>query len=149
MSHREFLIPNASAEPPEFTIAGQRFRALPEPPGGALSDFFWIFGESAEVKAAGIVRFITACLPDRGIEERRKGGTVLLGGAEEFDEVIHGKDTIVPLRTLQDVALWLVEEYSGRPQTPSSGSGSGSGETPATPGDGSPSLADQQTASAS
>lgn len=136
--HREFIVAPSDRVPPEFTLAGQRFRALPEPPGGALSDFFWVFGASADVKAAGVVRFISACLPDKGVEETAAGGLTLLGGAEEFDEVIHGKDVIVSLSTLQDIALWLVEEYSGRPQTPSSGSGSGSGETPATPGDGSP-----------
>lgn len=119
MSHRDFPIIPTLADPPTFSVAGVEFKALGEPPGGALADFFYTFNSAIEVKAAGLVRFIQGCLPDEA--------------AEEFEIVIHDKETIVPLRLLSDIAKWLVEEYASRPTTPSSGLVAGSTPTSDTP----------------
>lgn len=145
MSRRDFEIVPSRLDPPVFSVAEQEFRALPEPPGGVLADYFWTFGSDIEVKAAGLVRFIGGCLPDESTKDEATG--VLYGGAREFDDLIHSKDTIVPLRLLHDIVGWLMEEYTSRPTTPSSGSGSGSAGTSATPGDGAPSAESPSTAS--
>lgn len=119
MSHRDFPIEPTLADPPTFSVAGRSFKALPEPPGGALADFFYTFTSTIEVKAAGLVRFIEGCLPD--------------DAAEEFELAIHDKDTIVTLKQLSEIAKWLVEEYHNRPTTPSSGLVAGSAPTSGTP----------------
>lgn len=135
MPHRDFPIMPTRDDPPTFSVAGREFKALPEPPGGALSDFFWIFSERIEVKAAGLVRFIEACMPDEQ--------------AEAFRLAIHDKDTIVPLSQLADIAQWLVEVYNDRPTTPSSGLVAGSAPTPGTPEGGPDSPASDSTDSGS
>lgn len=122
-------------DPPTFNVAGQEFKALPEPPGGALADFFWIYSSEVHVKAAGLVRFIEACMSDEQ--------------AEAFRIAIHDKDTIVPLSQLADIAQWLVEVYNDRPTTPSSGLVAGSTPTPGTPEGGADSPASTSADSAS
>ncbi len=124
MAHKDFDLTPSEADPPTFTVAGREFKCVPEPPGGALADLFWTFqGTETVLRAAGLVRFISACLPD--------------AEAESFELVIHDKDTIIPIAVLHDIATWLIEEYTGRPTTPSSGSATGSGITAATSEDGS------------
>lgn len=135
MSHRDFPIVPTTQDPPTFTIAERSFTALAEPPGGALSDYFWLFTERIEVKAAGLVRFIEACLPDED--------------AAEFQAAIHDKRHVVPLSTLSEIAQWLVEEYTSRPTTPSSGSVGGSVPTPGSPEGGADSPESTSEASAS
>ena len=130
MSRRDFPIVPSQVDPPVFVLADHEFRALPEPPGGVLADWFWTFGADIEVKAAGLVRFIAGCLPDEDTKDEATG--VLYSGARTFEEVIHSKDTIIRLPVLHEIVEWLMEEYAGRPTTPSSGSGSGSAGTSAT-----------------
>ena len=119
MSHRDFPIVPTQFDPPTFSVAGHEFKALPEPPGGALADLLWTFQADTATKAAGLIRFIEGVLSDEA--------------AEQFRLVIHSKDTIVPVQVLAEIAGWLVEEYTDRPTTPSSGLVAGSGSTPATP----------------
>lgn len=119
MSHRDFPITPAQYEPLTFTVAGHEFKTLSDPPGGALADLFWAYQGDMSAQAAGIVRFIEGCMSDEV--------------ADEFRLVVHDKDTIVPLAVLIDVCSWLVEEYTTRPTTPSSGLGIGSSPTPVSP----------------
>lgn len=135
MPYREFPVAPTELDPPIFKIGGKAFTALAEPPGGALADYFWLFTERIEVKAAGLVRFIEACLPEETVED--------------FQAVIHDKATIVPLQTLSGIAQWLVEVYADRPTTPSSGSPDGSAPTSDTPEGGADSPESTSEASAS
>lgn len=135
MTHRAFDVIPTTIDPPTFTLAGRHFTALAEPPGGAMADYFWLFTERIEVKAAGLVRFIKGCLPD--------------DSAEDFEATIHDKQTIVPMRLLSEIAQWLVEEYAARPTTPSSGSADGSAATSATSADGLDSAVSTSAASGS
>ncbi len=136
MAHKDFELSPTEADPPSFTVAGRTFKCVAEPPGGALADLFWTFqGNDITLRAAGLVRFISGCLPD--------------AEAEAFDLTIHDKDTIVPLGLLSDLSTWLIEEYTGRPTTPSSGSATGLKPVAATSEDGSDSTAEPSADSAS
>lgn len=137
MSHRDFPITPTQYDRPTFSLADEEFIALPDPPGGALADLFWAYQGDVTAQAAGVVRFIEGCLPD--------------DEADRFLKVIHDKETIVPLAVLSDIHGWLMEQYTDRPTTPSSGSGNGSTPMPATPGDGagSPELTSADQASSS
>lgn len=133
MAHRSFDLAPTRADPPTFSVAGREFKCLPEPPSGVLTDLVVATSGSVGQQAAGFVSFLTGCMPD--VE------------AEQFLLVIHDKDTIVPLATLADIAGWLIEEYTGRPTTPSSSSSPGSTQPAATSEDGSPSTTSTPTRS--
>lgn len=120
MPHRDFTLdPVAEEDPPTFTIEGREFKCLPSPPGGTLADLFWAFqARDIPRRSAGLVQFLLGCLPD--------------SEADAFELLIHDKTTRIPLTKLAEIANWLVETYTLRPTTPSSGSENGSLPTPAT-----------------
>lgn len=118
MAHREFTLTPTQADPPTFSVAGREFKALPEPPAGVLTDFVATADGSVAAQLSGLVGFIAGCLPE--------------ADADAFVLLIHDKDTIVPLKTLSDIAQWLSEAYTGRPTTPLSSSQPGSTPTGAT-----------------
>lgn len=123
MPHKDFIITPTTADPPTFSVADREFKALADPPGGALGDLMYAFShKEITVRTAGLIRFIEDCLPDETVEA--------------FRLLIHDKDSIVPVHVLADIANWLVETYTGRPTMPSPGSPAGSTSTPATSGDG-------------
>ncbi len=134
MAHKDFELSPTEADPPSFTVAGREFKCVAEPPGGAMADLFWTFqGNDTPLRAAGLVRFITACMSD--------------ADADVFDAVIRDKDTIVSWGTLGEIANWLIEEYTGRPTTPSSGSATGLTPVAVTSEDGSDSATEPPSAS--
>lgn len=132
MGHREFAIEPSKADPPTFSVAGRSFKCLAEPPAGVLTDILTAIGGDVPVQAQGIVNFVTGCLTD--------------ADAEAFELLIHDKDTVVPLVTLGAVVEFLIEEYNGRPTTPSSVSAGGSTPTPDTSEDGADSAESNSTA---
>lgn len=127
MAHRDFTLTPTEKDPPTFSVAGREFKCLVQPPAGVLTDLVATADKSDAAKVSGLVEFIGGCLAE--------------ADAEQFELVIHDKDTIVPIDTLNDIAQWLIEEYTGRPTTPSSTSQPGSTPTAATSGDGAPSPA--------
>lgn len=116
MAHKDFT--DTDEEPievpaaPTFALNGHEFKCLPVIPGGALSDIFWVMqSKDITARAAGICRFISQVMPDEA--------------ADEFDLLIHDKTTIVRMSKLLEISIWLIEEYTSRPSTPSAGTPTG------------------------
>lgn len=116
MAHKEFLVPQSTVEPPSFTVLGQTFICLPEPPAGALTDLIGSAEGSTVAQATAAVSFLAAVLPD--------------ADAARFEALIHAKDTVVPIEVLSEILQWVTEQYTGRPTMPSSTLQAGPQPTP-------------------
>lgn len=91
------------------------FRCLPEISVAAVQEISSATDSGAGTKV--LVPFLERCLVADDIER--------------FREVVHGSTVFITMNVLSDIALWLVEEYAGRPTSASSGSLDGS--MPTTP----------------
>ncbi len=123
MAHKDFLVPASTLGPPTFSIAGQDFTCLAEPPAGVLTDLIAAAEGTVSAQASSTTGFIEGVLPD--------------ADAARFNALIHAKDTVIPIELLSEILGWLVEQYTSRPTTPSSPSLPGPPPTPATSEDGS------------
>lgn len=118
MAHKDFSLAVSQHEAPTFSVAGREFKCLAEPPAGVLTDLIISADGSVSAAMSGIIGFLEGCLSD--------------ADAEAFRLLIHDKDTIIPLETLNEITEWLVEEYTSRPTTPPLRSQSGRSATPDT-----------------
>lgn len=122
---RIFELPEPSTLPgPEFAIGEDKFQCRSTLAAGTITNLFYATQSSdVSLRATGLIRVIEAALDD---ESR-----------DRFDTLIFSPDVNIPLGLLSEIATWLVEEYSGRPSRPSSGSQVGLKPTTATSEDGS------------
>lgn len=123
MAHKTFLIPESTIVPPSFTVAGESFICLQEPPAGVLYDVITAANGDVATQANSTIGFLSGVMTDED--------------AERFKRVIHSKDTIVTTDVLAEILQWVIEQYTERPTTPSSSSPAGPQPTPAGSEDGS------------
>lgn len=110
---------------PEFGLGpDHKFICKPTMPAGAMVNLFYAAQAADKTqRAAGVIGVIRTVLTD--------------DDQDVFNDLVYGDKVHVPLETLMEVAQWLVEEYTARPSTPSSGSRGGRTRTPASSGGGS------------
>lgn len=104
--HRSFKTPAARKEPVTFDIEGaagvETFTCLPTVPGAAIEPFTQaLLGEEGKVKAEAILGVITGCMEE-------SEATRLMAFVED-------PANIVQAQLLLEVAMFLIEEYAGRP----------------------------------
>lgn len=127
--HRDFSVASETRkkQPVTFTLEGQEFECVEEAPAAALTDFLGdVAGDHVGRSAAALVSFITSVLIDEDVPR--------------FLDLVHSKETIIPIETVGEIVTWLVEEYSGRPTVRPSRSRGGPRTTPAGSTDDSASL---------
>lgn len=100
---RDFGSGNSITEPLSFSIHGEEFHCRPALQGKVLLDMVASANAEDSAVAANLVDsfFAKALLPE---------------SLERFNNLLTDKDKIVSVETLGEIAGWLTEQYSGRPQ---------------------------------
>jgi len=94
----------ANEEPLTFALHGEQFECYPAVPGKVLLS---LVANTNEDDGAAMAKTIDSFF-----------GIVLLPESyERFDKLAQDPKRIVTVETLGEIVAWLVEEYSGRPQS--------------------------------
>ena len=97
----------SSDEPITFQLYGKTFRCQPAMQGRQLIEFIAQSSvEDPSSSARAVLQFF-----DNAIVE---------ADHDQFNEMTHSSETVVPMETLTEVMDWLVEQYTGRPTEPPS-----------------------------
>jgi hypothetical protein len=104
---RSFSSPTAG-EPVRFELNGETYDCVPILPAGIHLDVL----NSGQAQVAGFL-----------------DGVLTEESAERFARAIRSPDPAVDLGTVTEIAMWLVEVYTGRPTGPSNGSSPGATPT--------------------
>lgn len=140
--HRDFGAPaDVNKEPVTFTLSGivasgprrgeawkEDFVCVAEAPSGVLNDL--VAGISVDEQgnrvysAPNLIRFVLGVLREsEDVTDPEGDGSTLLtrptDDVTRFQSLMHDKARIVPLDTLGELVMWLAEELSNRPSTPS------------------------------
>ncbi len=95
--------PSERSEPLSFKLHGEEFECLPRMQGNTLLRMVADVSAEDNVKAAAFVgTFFQQVLTDDSYVR--------------FDSLVNSKDKIVTVETLGEIAGWLVEQYTNRPE---------------------------------
>jgi len=121
--HREFKAKRRDKPPVTFTLEGETFTCLPDPPGAVLTDFLGDASSDQPGRSApALVNFITAVMVEEDVER--------------FLAHVHSKEVVIEIETLGEIVTWLIEEYADRPTArPSHSVGGPPTTTPTSTGD--------------
>jgi len=112
--HKSFEVRNVEeAEPLSFDLGGEEFLCYPEVQGKTILDIMKVAAEGDEdsrglLMAVSVLDFFVKVMPPEEYER--------------FEKLMEDEKRIVPMDVLSEIMSWLIEEYTGRPTTPSSGS---------------------------
>jgi hypothetical protein len=87
-----------------FKLGDQKFKCIPQIPGIFIAEFFATTEKEVGTRMGAALALIRGALAEE--EEAR------------FEEFIRSKKVIIPVQTLAQLAVGLVEEYAARPTTP-------------------------------
>jgi hypothetical protein len=94
-------IKTAELDDLKFEIAGQEFECRPALQGFELLMFI---AESSDDSTSSVESMV-------GLFKR----VMAKKEYDRFEKLLTGKDVIIPISTLTDIAAWLIEEYTKRP----------------------------------
>lgn len=97
---------NTKREPITFSLEGQEFEAKPAIQGKVLLDFAKLTDDPTKAAAAIPFFFSKVLTPE---------------SYKKFDALLESDDVIVEVETLAEIAGWLMEEYTNRPEEQSKG----------------------------
>jgi hypothetical protein len=93
-----------SSDPIKFALHGQEFECYPRLQGKTLLEFV----ELANADDAGSSAKVTRIFFEKVMNAETYA---------RFNEVLDSPDTIVTVESLGEIIGWLIEEYSGRPNS--------------------------------
>lgn len=104
--HKDFGSPvTPTTDPIEFTLYGEKFKAVSAIQGRVLIDIIRASTSSDNDESAAMVEgFFKKVLVDESWDR--------------FSTMLDSKDHIVTVETLGEIVGWLVEQYSSRPEEP-------------------------------